>query len=184
MKELDFLEDFDTLSFSRDLSNRLLRLDAFTDMVDDYEDEEHLKTSILLQVCEMLPLGMIITDKEGKAFVWNKEATRIMGEKPSQKKGEYKKKFKLLEFGTRKEISPEDFPLSKAFRGESTNLSKFIWVNAPERKERVMLLSAHPIYLHNDEIVGAVGFFIEQARHSRICNIDCPIRRKYEVNDE
>lgn len=119
------------------------------------EDELKQEKELLNQIIEIMPVGVWITDGEGKVVEGNQAAKNLWGGikyVPLEKYCEYKAWWA----DSGKLVSAEEWAASRAFRHGETTLDEELEIERFDGGRRIILNSAKPL-MRNGRIIGSIA---------------------------
>ncbi len=129
----------------------------FRDISDRKQAEEGQRRSelFLRKVLDSLPIGVSITDKDGKVLLLN-PARQIWA------KNQFEDVTQLGRYqgwwaDTGKEVGPSEWGLARAVKSGETTMNQVIYLKGPKGEKRTILNSGVPIRDGNGEMIGAIG---------------------------
>jgi diguanylate cyclase (GGDEF)-like protein/PAS domain S-box-containing protein len=123
--------------------------------VDEQTRSLHEREQLLRQVLDSLPVGVWITDKQGKIISGNPEGQRIWAGARyvgTDQYGEYKGWWA----DTGKPIAADEWALARAIRNGETSINEVINIECFDGTRKTILNSAVPIRADGGEITGAI----------------------------
>jgi len=137
--------------------NRPVRVTVFRDLTERRHIEAALRDreQLLRLVLDSLPVGVWVTDKQGKIVSGNPEGLRIWAGSRyvgTDQYGEYKGWWA----DTGKPIAADEWALARAIRHGETSLNEVIDIECFDGARKTILNSAVPIRADGNEIAGAI----------------------------
>ncbi|RYF17887.1 MAG: PAS domain S-box protein [Comamonadaceae bacterium] len=123
-----------------------------------YEAKEKLEAGerLFRTVFELLPVGVYITDRDGKVVLGNREGERIWGGLRYVGPDEFQE-YKGWWIDTGQPIASDEWGVARAVRRGETALSELIRIQAFDGSMKVVMNWAAPLRSESGEITGAVA---------------------------
>ena len=121
-------------------------------------DAESDRVAITESILNSIGDGVVFVDGRGNRVV-NAEGRRILGSTADAPPNEWPARLAVFQVDQRTPVSPEDFPLTKALRGETTEEAEYFVRHAQAPDGIFVRLSARPFRNHDGEVAGAVSIF-------------------------
>ncbi len=110
---------------------------------------------LLARIFEILPIGVWITDKNGKLLKGNPKGVEIWGAEPSVGPEDYGV-FTARRLPSGEEIAPEDWALAHTITEGVTIEDELIEIDAFDGKTKTVLNYTAPVFDDEDDLVGAI----------------------------
>jgi signal transduction histidine kinase len=158
-----------------------LAVDAFNQMLDriqeahgalrDASENNREQAQLLQSILDNMGEGMIACDASGVFVVWNRAATRLLGEGPAPGSGlsEWAGRFGLYAADGRTPLPSDHLPLGRALRGQSVT-DQEIFVRRPDREAeggRWFSSTARPMLDDDGTLRGAITVFRDVTERRR-----------------
>jgi PAS domain S-box-containing protein len=129
-----------------------------SDITERKQTEDALRDSrqLLDQVLATLPVGLVVTNREGDIVLANTAVTRIWGEVPSMRGPERWARAKGWWHHSGKKIEPSEWASVRALAQGQTVLNELIDIEGYTGEHKTIQNSAAPVLDAGDRIVGAV----------------------------
>jgi PAS domain S-box-containing protein len=127
------------------------------DITERKRAEEALQKSesLLQKIFDLLPIGLWLTDKDGKLMRGNPAGVKIWGAEPKVDPAEYGV-FKARRLPSGEEIAPEDWALVNTIRERVTVVDEMLEIDAFDGKKKVILNYTSPVLDNYGAIQGAI----------------------------
>lgn len=146
-------EDYD----DSDIRQLNLMVDAVWKIAQRKEVESELKQreSHLNKIYDVLPLGLWVTDRNGKVLRGNPAGLKIWGAEPQLPFEEYGV-FKALRLPSRQEVLPGDDALSHSIKEGATITNELLEINTFDGQRKVILNYTAPVLDDDGQLLGAI----------------------------
>ena len=127
------------------------------DITDRKQAEEALRRreNLLRKIYEVLPVGLWITDKDGRLISGNPAGVRIWGGEPHVKPEEYGV-FQARRLPSGEPISAEDWALARTVREGITIVDEMLEIDTFDGKKRIILNHTAPVLDDEGNFQGAI----------------------------
>ncbi|HEX6481964.1 MAG TPA: ATP-binding protein [Ktedonobacteraceae bacterium] len=126
------------------------------------------RANTLDAVFQAMNEGITIVDREGQVLVGNSAASKFLGVPLNTKESitEWMQRFPVYTLH-RQPVPEEDFPLSRALRGERVRGERFI-TSRSDGAERVIEVNVTPLFNSTEEQIGLVSAFRDITQQMRV----------------
>ncbi len=134
-----------------------LNVIVFTDVSEGKKAEKELRKreSLLNKIFDVLPIGLWITDKNGKLLRGNPAGVEIWGAEPAVSMEDYGI-FKARRLPSGEEIAPEDWALAHTVRDGVTIKDELLEITAFDGRKKTILNYTAPVLDNSGHMLGAI----------------------------
>ncbi len=119
------------------------------------EEDLRQRENLLSKIFEILPVGLWITDKNGKLIRSNQKGREIWGAEPLVGKEEYGV-FKARRMPSMQEIEPDDWALMHTVNEGATIVDEMLEIDAFDGKKKTILNYTAPVFNDKGKVESAV----------------------------
>ncbi|MCM1991215.1 ATP-binding protein [Oceanirhabdus seepicola] len=158
---------FIILSIAKDNNKKIFYINEINNKQKEVEllnDRLKTKNNTLNALINVMPVGVIVSDANGKITLTNTAADNILEDKAHKLGGisindnKIEKVYTLHTIDGR-EISQEEHPLVRSIKNGEVIKEQELLVRTKDKKEKVILGGTSPVYDYNNKIIHGVGIF-------------------------
>lgn len=120
------------------------------------ENELKYQKSLLQRILETLPVGVFISDPDGRLMIINDLGNQIWGGEKYLNSGEHPE-YKGWRLDTNERIEKDDWPMTRAIQKKEISLNEYIRIESFDKKNKIILADTVPVIDEQGKMLAAVS---------------------------